>query len=241
MDYQDLWPMLQRGLARQLSNGLSHASVAEVCQADVVTVMRWGNKGMKARGQYFNALWHVLDMLDEQVKQETIKIVPPYQWVVGDLYAFGIIDLQTACELFGVKNPQAAFRCLRGQEPMHPAFTIEELLEAYGEQRNARREEIRSELKPQSPVPEVPVTKDVPAAKSTSEPTRATIALSPPQTLASLLGAALPLARYLESDECTPEVRSKFRSLLGAENLFDLSNLLNALCSERSRKEGRRQ
>jgi hypothetical protein len=58
--------------------------------------------------------------------------------------------------------------------------------------------------------------------------------------LAILLTKALPLADYLNSDECDPHHRSALRAKVigkggGDEGVFELSNLLNRLCSERAR------
>jgi hypothetical protein len=56
---------------------------------------------------------------------------------------------------------------------------------------------------------------------------------------AVLLGAASPLVRYLDSDDCTPQERSRLRELMGQDGMFDLSTHFNRLCSERARNQGR--
>ena len=61
------------------------------------------------------------------------------------------------------------------------------------------------------------------------------LSADPKLLLASLLGASAPLAKVLLSEATTAEERSKFRELVGTEVLFELSNTLNALCSERAR------
>lgn len=58
--------------------------------------------------------------------------------------------------------------------------------------------------------------------------------------LAALIDRAIPLARYLESDECQPEHRSRLRDLSkDGYGVFELSNYLNNLCSERARADAR--
>ncbi len=54
--------------------------------------------------------------------------------------------------------------------------------------------------------------------------------------LAALLEAALPLARVLESDDCSDEERQRLRDLVGHENFFDLTNLLHRLGGKRARE-----
>jgi hypothetical protein len=55
--------------------------------------------------------------------------------------------------------------------------------------------------------------------------------------LAMLLSAAMPMVRVLNSDACSPEDRSYLREIMGEDGIFELSNILNALCSERARKD----
>ena len=56
---------------------------------------------------------------------------------------------------------------------------------------------------------------------------------------ATLLGAVLPLVRHFNSDACNPQQRSSLRKLVGSDEMFDLSNIVNNLCSERARDHGR--
>jgi alkylhydroperoxidase family enzyme len=53
--------------------------------------------------------------------------------------------------------------------------------------------------------------------------------------LASLLQAALPLARVLESDDCSDQDRQRLRELVGAEDFFELTNLLHRLGGRHAR------
>lgn len=60
------------------------------------------------------------------------------------------------------------------------------------------------------------------------------------ETLAHLILAAKPLAEQILSDAYTPEEREQLRQktqVVRSNGVFDLSNLLNRLCSERARKE----
>ena len=54
-------------------------------------------------------------------------------------------------------------------------------------------------------------------------------------SLANLVLAALPLARFLDSEACAEEDRMKLRELAGNAGVFKLSNMLNRLCSSRAR------
>ena len=54
-------------------------------------------------------------------------------------------------------------------------------------------------------------------------------------SLAHMLIAALPIAKLIASNEFSTEERANLRELAGAKTIFDLSNMLNALCGERAR------
>lgn len=56
------------------------------------------------------------------------------------------------------------------------------------------------------------------------------------QPLASLLQLALPLARVLESDDYSDEDRQRLRELVGADEFFELTNLLHRLSGRHARR-----
>ncbi len=56
------------------------------------------------------------------------------------------------------------------------------------------------------------------------------------QPLASLLEAASPLARELESDDYSDAERQRLRELVGFEDFFELTNLLHRLGGRRARE-----
>lgn len=58
------------------------------------------------------------------------------------------------------------------------------------------------------------------------------------QTFAGLVATMQPLARYLESDQFSATERDIVRETAGQKNLFELSNVLSRLCSERARAIG---
>ena len=141
-------------------------------------------------------------------------------------------ELQGICNLV---NPQGVLMMLRGTPPMRPQFTVEELRRVNDEVLQSMRAEIK------------PIDIAVPVASAprkyvdSGELVRKTSANGDRILVftASHLLAALPLVRYLDSEECTAEDRSTLRRLVGNEEMFDLSNHLNNLCSERAREQGR--
>lgn len=57
--------------------------------------------------------------------------------------------------------------------------------------------------------------------------------------LALFVQMALPYAKFLESDACTPEHRAQLRALAQGNGVFKLANSLNRLCGERVRSESK--
>jgi hypothetical protein len=82
------------------------------------------------------------------------------------------------------------------------------------------------------PVHEMVPVVSVPTSKNTASAKGAIL-----QSLAAMVQAMLPLAKMVVSDTFTKEDRVQLRELSGGEGVFNLSNLLEQLCSESARKE----
>lgn len=80
-----------------------------------------------------------------------------------------------------------------------------------------------------------PVTKLKAKAEKTEEPSFDLMI----ETLAGLVHAMQPLAKYLESDNFSAAERDLVREKVGQKKLFKLSNILARLCGEEAREIGR--
>ncbi len=248
-----LWPIIHAKLIDCYTKGLLTAElIAEFTTASPSTVTGWIEKAQPANGERVIKLWHLMAACG--LSSREFDEFPEYNRLVSELFGYGLIGMTEVRIAFGHQNASTAFHALRGHPVLRPGFTLEELRKMYDELLNKAKAELRDKLaeivkrdvKPVLAVDRAPYVRKVAKATpvATVQPAPApsvplmptlsvTDGVSAGLALASLLGAALPLARHL--DDATPEERSAFRAFVGAEVLFDLSNLLNRLCGERAR------
>lgn len=243
METNELWELLFPRLTTALSNGLSLQSVATFCRVSLDNVRRWKRDKTKPAGESAIRLMYLLREFG--VPSPEIESFNPYARLLGELLSFDVIDAREAQEITGQSGSALSqvYLTMRGSNVMHPKLTIDELDDLYGEELRTRRKQIVGSLvsdsldRPGDPDPveqPLPRPAPLPTVKAAELPLTVTYEPDLSLTLASLLGASAPLAKQL-NESGTAESRSHFRDLIGAENLFELSNTLNALCSERAR------
>jgi hypothetical protein len=159
--------------------------------------------------------------------------LPEFGRYLGELLAFGVITLDTAQMVCGVKNAQGVLGITRGdRKPAHPTQTVQELRALYGE----HLARAVSELKRNVAALEQGVV--VAATASTGRPQPPASSTRLVLEAAGAFSALLPVARYMVV-EATAEDRALLRRLLGDSEMggmFELSGLLNQLCSERAKR-----
>lgn len=196
------------------------------------SVERWAANKNPAQGMNEIRLWHFLLAAGYDFPELRID---EFNFYLAQLHVYSIITIDEVMQLCGVKNSQTALQIMRGQPPMHPAMSLEEMRTMYDEQLKLAMAELRQQLG----TTQSQVLPDLPSAPAEVEALAPTFdALVP--VLADQLKAAMPLIE-LVLWSCTPEQRAELRELVGANEMFVLSNNLNALCSERARSnQGRR-
>lgn len=232
-----VWEKIHPRLVAQKQQGIDLNEVAAFCEVNLDTVQRW-LRGTPANGERLIRLWHLLALLGSDSPE--LRKLPAFNRYLAELLAFGVVSLDEACQIAGIKNTQSLFKITRGQPPMHPSFNLGELKQLYAPRLQYAKDQVQgggAVSQPAEP-PETVAPSGSPAMPSVPD-LRQIVQHDNKLVLATLLGAALPLARYLDSPASSAQERSAFRDLVGQENLFDLSNLLNNLCSERARDIGR--
>ncbi|HZM64430.1 MAG TPA: hypothetical protein VFB59_04825 [Candidatus Saccharimonadales bacterium] len=168
--------------------------------------------------------------------------VTPYGAFLGRLVAFKLVTPEQAQAFLGTGHVQAVYDTAFGhRDPndavIKPKQTLEELEKLYSSVLLEAEDALRRKF----------VREDSPASGQARASTPS--AATPPATegpsrdhflmeAAQRLGAVLPLARYLVSEKCSPEERAFVREHLGEEGMFELSTLINRLCSERANTMG---
>lgn len=229
MEVRNLWQVVQPRLVEYSGTKLMLDAIATFTGSKRETVISWIDDLSLPNGARLIKLWHVLRIAGSPSPE--LSQLPEYNRVLSELFGLGVVSGKEAMELAGLsaKSEHKVYPALRGAPLMHPAFPSGDALEhMYAEQLVSRREEIATSLAEPKKV-----------EQSVSQEVEQTVAVEfhgePSIVLAAILSAAVPYVRYMNSDDVSAEDRSKFRSLIGPESLFELTNTLGALSSERAR------
>lgn len=234
--HESLWPIVHSRLREYMTaSNWDIETVADGTDSTPDTVAGW-LAGREAIGERLIRLWHLLAALGcDSPELDELK---PINFLCGQLLTFGVVSMDELHDTISVSKHQAVLRMLRGSDPLRWCLTYEELIELYEDQLQAAlarlpKLDATADPKPatQERVPSLSAAGRIVEGMSV-EGENLLVA-------AAVFNAALPLARHLDSDDCSAEQRSSLRRLIGEENMFDLSNHLNNLCSERAREQGR--
>ena len=249
VESDELWGLVSPRLKEQVEAGtLTIEQIAAFCKAAPLTVKRWLSNKNPANGDRLIRLWELLAFTGSNSPE--MDRIPPLNRLLSQLYAFDVIALDEVQMYASYKTNHSGmiFNMFRGVPLMHPEVSIEELISSYEEVLNDRKMAWNPTWDIPVKTPEVPAisVEDHPRLPESPEPLAAPgvaapsldslLTSDPKLALATLLGAAAPLATYLRSDAAKAEERSAFRELITTDVLFDLSNTLSALCSERARE-----
>jgi hypothetical protein len=225
---EQLWSVVKPRLRMYIGHTWDLELVAKTTGSTVPTVTGWLADQVPP-GERLIKLWHLLAA--SGIDSPELDGLPAFNAYCGKLLMLGVVDIKELMTVCHLANPQGVLSVLRGTPPMHPQFTAHELQELYGDEVQTRLHEItRVDTKKTSAPPQAPSR--APSALHAVSPATVTV-------LAAHLEAVLPLVRLLNSDACSAEDRSRLRSLIGNDEMFELSNVLNNLCSERARNHGR--
>ena len=223
-----LWTLVQPRLRLFIGQTWDFELVAETTGSTVPTVTGWLADQVPP-GERLIKLWHLLAA--SGIASPELDGLPAFNAYCGKLLMLGVVDVKELQSICHLANPQGVLSALRGTPPMHPQFTVDELQEMYGDEVQIRLRTIIRYDNVESPAPAKPAVSEVAEQR--------TVGAAMVTLTAAHLGAVLPLVRVLNSDESSAKDRSRLRSLVGNDEMFELSNILNNLCSERARNHGR--
>lgn len=232
MTSDGIWSLVGPRLRLFLGQTWNFDFVAEATGSTVPTVSNWLANQVPPAERIIK-LWHLLAAVGYDSPE--IDELPVFNRYCGELLAFGVVGFDELKDFCGVTDANAVLRMLRGTMPQRPQFTPEELSELYERELRKRKAD--------APRVDVLVSTETPEAELISQPsaqaadTIGNVGLV--VSTASALSSVLPLVRYFDSDDCMSVERSRLRALVGNDGMFELSNHLNNLCSERARSQGR--
>lgn len=173
-------------------------------------------------------------------KPQELENLPLVIYNFAQVVAFEIIDAENAAILVGFKEDQPTSDLLRillarGGTTKAKAEKMKLIYEENRLKVQEKRDEWINAIGCKTAKPsEITV-----AQKATLEAKSLSLNKEMPQVLANLILAAVPLAKALLSDDFSPEHRRQLRDLTkdnSTNGVFELSNLLNRLCSEKARE-----
>ena len=236
MDSKEIWPSVLERLRTHVAGQWDIEGFSATIGVAPQTLGEWLANVSPPVGERLIRLWHFLAAVGYDSPE--LNRVEPFNRYLGQLLAMSVITMNDVQELLNVKNAQTALQILRGSKPMHPLVNLAELKQEYDSVLSAKLAELPARNKGQPKQRQAqPARTEKPSASSSQVVTSkgSVYALD----AATMLSGALPLCRWLNSDSCTPEERSRFRDLMGSEALFELSNTTGSLCSERARNNAR--
>lgn len=224
-----------RWLQPELALYVRENGTQQVCEfvgASTKTVLRWESDENPAKGGNEIRLWHFLLAAGYEFPD---LVIDEFNFYMAQLYSYSLVTLEEATELCGVKNTQTTLQIMRGQPPMHPAMSLEELKNRYEPELQAAKRDLQQKLR----VFDTDTLPPLPEASAEAIAEAPAFDMWVP-VLAAMVKGILPLAD-LAVESWTPAQRSRLRDLVGdemfelANDVHKLSELLSALNSERSR------
>ncbi|HTE57808.1 MAG TPA: hypothetical protein VK694_03605 [Verrucomicrobiae bacterium] len=238
MKAQKLGPLVvQRLRHAKLDDDL----VAEFVGVTTATIDTWLRKNIVPRGQQINRLWHLLALAG--VDSPELKRVSAYGRYLGELMAYDLVSLEAAQHSCKLLNEQGVLHIIRGEQspPTRPRDTLEDLRVVYGDDLEKAKRVWKEKLglDDQEADPVQADVEELPAVLPTPVPALLHMSADPGKhdrllAIAQRFAAVTADARYLVSAGCTAEDRELVRELLGEDGMFNFSNLVNKLCSERA-------
>jgi hypothetical protein len=264
---EEIWKVVRPRLRRYVLEVDNAGCIRDFTNSDNIRTVGMWLTGTLPFATALIKLWHLL--ADLGYESPELDALSPVNRYLGRLFAYDVLDMDAlrGVDVLSVKLPQNVLRILRGQNLAAP-LTLGALEERYQAKLDARVAEKmakvprprtasqpheqthapiassttggrdRSDLVAVLDPPDVPPT-TTPAPSAGISEALVAGASDPVLLLATLLGPAAPLARVLVL-ESSPEVRSRFRTLMGMPGIAalpDLVNLLDALRTERAYDE----
>lgn len=206
--------------------------IAYRCHVNVNTVGQW-LKGKLPRGHKLAKLQ--LWLMQNVGQPKELEALTDDVRCLLALVANDAIDTMSVMRIIGSTSPtdQQLWKYLQNKTSMLPQSQqrLEEWLNSEKERGVSWRQHAASVMSHQAPVTQVDASHEVVDVTKITSYDPDLIA----GHLAALLQSAFPLAKHLESDAFTTEDRARFRTRIGDETLFKLTNALTRLSGDQAR------
>lgn len=206
-------------------------TIAMVLEVSSLTIGRWFDKLVMPKGLNLLKLQLLLELSGYETTE--CQRINPKIHELAKLVALGVLTLEEAAKLIGVSDGYSLSRILSGKygTSSKKMALVESAIERFSEVGKRKLQEWKTALM---------LIDDKEIKTQTEEPKDALDHKAGLEILTYQIKAMIPLVKWIASNEFNPEERRNLRELSAndrSNNVFELSNLLNRLCSETARKE----
>jgi hypothetical protein len=231
---------------------VSYEVIADFCDVKRPTVAGWFAGAKPLGGLYTIKLWHLLAVTGiPSPELEVARSKYPLGEYIGRLLAFDVITMERALKICKVKE-NAIFLAARTEGTLSRCTkTFQQLVDEYDETLKMFEEDLRSKIGSPSTASQVARVEE--SLRGDSVVSERGDLVSRVEALLGAHGAhsrqelvfqvakellAALVAANMAVTDFTPEERTKLRSLMGQQGMFELSNTIERLCGERAFNRG---
>jgi len=216
----------------------SRRPMADFCGVNIRTAERWLIAGNLPIGEPLIRLLFFLELVGYEVFE--LKRLERTIYRLGEMISYNVLSVQEVVGMLSYEKSSSAYRpILKGLSTTHQrSDKINTAWKSHKDEINSRREVWLSRLGKTSQTKHTSSATTPSSVRKQTGERHISLGRDPElETLGYLVLAALPLAEKIVSDEFTAEDRRNLRKMTGGDNIFRLSNALNALCGETARKQ----
>jgi hypothetical protein len=218
--------------------------IADYCGVETLSVCKWGRGKHWPKGVTLIKFWCLLELMGKTVPELEQMAAPVNS--VAHFIALNIVSVAAVVNASGLSHNHT-LAVLTGRRPSNPKFD-DTLIKIIHEHELAYSKLLRDVyLRYDSLLDKSKIKEEAEAFFKTEEQTPQQQPRAEPdpaledgvkrevRDLANLIRMALPLARDVVSDRFSPADRYALKHLAGEDSVFELSNVMHKLCSERAR------
>lgn len=237
---ESIWEAVLPRLKQYYAQTMSVDQVAEFVGAKPGTVMDWIGKEQPATGERLIKLWYFLRAVG--FSSPELDQLDEYNRYTGELYAFGVLDIDEVLKAINVRNVQGGYSFLRGRPAQSPTFLVDDLRLSHDD----HLRHMKAKLLPASDATGVRHLHASPASDTAvqsvprlvteltaSDFVHDTVPVGEsdgmPVDLASRISEAIMVLRMLDSEMSSEALRDNVKMLIGLDGLSELVGLAGAL------------
>lgn len=219
IDADDLKAIVMKRLKLYYERSGDFQHIAKFVNAQEKTVIDWIGGQQQPSGERLIRLWYYLRAYG--LPSNELDEIPVFNRYLGELFAFGVIDIDEVKKILSVKVNSGAFKNMRGQVPVHPLYTERDLREKYDDLLQIAIASVEypsaRTLTSTSDKPVAPYVAVTPPSETNAQTNSSTasVDLALALQLAKDVQSGLAAVRLVQSEQCPYDLRQQVFDLLG--------------------------